>query len=185
MALSALTAGLFEEGGRYLGYRFLWKKDPKTWENALIYGAGHGGLETMAFVGGMAVLSLINVLWLFHADPQNLPPHIDPEQVRLAIEIVSQTAWWTPFLGVVERLMAMVIQISLSVLVLQVFTRRRFSWWWIALAFHTLVDLVILLKGRVGDLQIEGIVLVFALIGGGIIWALRPKGRAQGKGRRA
>ncbi len=178
--LAALTAALFEEGGRYLGYRLLWRKDPKTWENALMYGAGHGGLEAMMLVGGMALLSLINILILSQMDPQNLPPGLTSEQFRQVMETISQTAWWTPFLGVAERLMAMVIQIALSVLVLQVFLRRRFLWWWLALGFHFLMDLVVLLKGHLSDLQIEGVVLIFALIGGGVIWALRPR---QGRRR--
>ena len=39
-----LSAGLFEEITRYLGYRF-WIKDERDWESALMYGAGHGGIE--------------------------------------------------------------------------------------------------------------------------------------------
>src|SRR5437868_2858479 len=39
----ALTAGLFEEIGRYVGYRWLMRNDEKTWDKAIMYGIGHGG----------------------------------------------------------------------------------------------------------------------------------------------
>ncbi|MBN1484572.1 MAG: YhfC family intramembrane metalloprotease [Chloroflexia bacterium] len=84
------------------------------------------------------------------------------------------TAWWAPLLGALERLSVMAVQISLSVLVLQVFTRQRFFWWWLALGYHTLVDLSVLLQGRISDLQLELLLLVPALFSLGIIYWLRP-----------
>src|SRR5689334_5926286 len=47
MALTgvAVTAGLFEEVGRYVGYRFFMRREPKTWSKAVMFGLGHEGLD--------------------------------------------------------------------------------------------------------------------------------------------
>jgi uncharacterized membrane protein YhfC len=39
-----LSAGVFEEGARYLTYRF-WAKEARTWGKGLMLGAGHGALR--------------------------------------------------------------------------------------------------------------------------------------------
>ncbi|MBN1483794.1 MAG: YhfC family intramembrane metalloprotease [Chloroflexia bacterium] len=173
IVLAALSAALFEEGGRYLGYRWFWKKDPKTWANSLMYGAGHGGLESMLLVGGLALLSLMGNLALTQVDPALLQGD-QAEAMRQAQQLLADTAWWVPLLGALERLSAMAVQVSLSVLVLQVFTRQRFCWWWLALGYHTLVDLSVLLQGRISDLQLELLLLVPALFSLGLIYWLRP-----------
>jgi len=53
-------AGLFEETGRFLAFSFALKKYRSKNVNALMYGAGHGGLEAMVIVG----LTMINnIAW--------------------------------------------------------------------------------------------------------------------------
>lgn len=177
IGVAALTAGLFEEGGRYLGYRFFWKGEKKSWRQALMYGAGHGGLESMLLVGGLSILSLIQIVALSQMDLSSLS--LSPEQLetmRQAQASVAEMAWWMPLLGAAERVMTMAIQISLSVLVLQVFVRESGLWWWLALAYHTVVDLVSVLMVRyLTPLQVEGVVLLFALFSLWIIFRLRPR----------
>ncbi len=46
VAILSLTAGLCEEIGRYVGYRWLMRGEERTWSKALMYGLGHGGLES-------------------------------------------------------------------------------------------------------------------------------------------
>src|SRR5215213_3278212 len=68
IAISALTAGLFEEIGRYVGYRWLMKRDPKTWAKGVMYGLGHGGIESMLLIAGLVAITLIQVLALTRTD---------------------------------------------------------------------------------------------------------------------
>ena len=51
--LLGLSAGLFEEVTRWLGLRH-WIKDARSWNSALMYGAGWGGIE--AILLGLVVL---------------------------------------------------------------------------------------------------------------------------------
>src|SRR5262245_11270656 len=43
----AFTAGLFEEGGRWLAFRWFVPDAERRWRTALMFGAGHGGLESV------------------------------------------------------------------------------------------------------------------------------------------
>ncbi len=55
-----LAAGLSEETMRYLVYRY-WIKDVRNWSQALVFGAGHGGIEAI-WVGFIVILGYFNML---------------------------------------------------------------------------------------------------------------------------
>ena len=57
LVFAAFTAGLFEEGGRWLAFRFLVPPAERQWRTALMLGAGHGGLESMCV--GLLVLATL------------------------------------------------------------------------------------------------------------------------------
>src|SRR5512135_27806 len=61
LVILALTAGIFEEVGRYLGYRIFMRREEKTWNKGVMYGLGHGGLESAVLIGGLLLLSVINL----------------------------------------------------------------------------------------------------------------------------
>ena len=63
--LLSLTAGLFEEIGRYIMMKFILKK--MELKHALAFGIGHGGIEAMLFVG--FALIMVNPAMI---DTQNL-----------------------------------------------------------------------------------------------------------------
>ena len=73
LVILAITAGLFEEVGRYVGYRLFLRREPKTWSKAVMFGLGHGGLESMVVVGGQIVLNAINTLMLLTINANTLP----------------------------------------------------------------------------------------------------------------
>lgn len=144
----SFSAGIVEEGGRWLGYRYL-LKDKRTWENALMFGAGHGGLESMVMVGGLTALTLVQVLALQGVDPGQLP--VTPEQqdqIRQVQKLFQETDWWMPLVGAYERLMAMSLHITLSVIVLQVFLRGSFVWLIAAIGYHGMANLGAVLTSR-------------------------------------
>jgi uncharacterized membrane protein YhfC len=57
----SFTAGLFEEGGRWLAFRYFVPPPERRWRNALMFGAGHGGLESIG-IGLLALIGLANYL---------------------------------------------------------------------------------------------------------------------------
>lgn len=171
----AVTAGLFEETARLIAF-----KRPlanfRTWRDAIGFGAGHGGLESMLFVGGASILGLINIVVLSRMDLSHLslgPEQL--EQVRTAKAQIAALRWWEPLLGAYERICAMLLHLALSVLVLQRFLRNERRWYGYAVGLHSLVGWVSLMVARqVGVVASEGVLTVFALFSLWLVFRLRP-----------
>ncbi|WP_163870106.1 YhfC family intramembrane metalloprotease [Myxococcus eversor] len=170
LVVLCLSAGLFEETAR------LWVfarplKAWRRWRDAVGFGVGHGGLESVLLVGGMAALGLVNMVALANLDPSTLP--LTPEQVAEVVKAKATFAalrWWEPLLGAYERVGAMVMHVAFSVLVLQRYVRGSIRWYWLAVGFHALANLVAVVVGQAwGPLAAEGVVTVTALVGLAII----------------
>ena len=164
LAMLCLTAALFEETARLLAFRHP-LKDFRRWRDAVGFGLGHGGLESAAFVGGMAVLGLINVVVLTRMDLSTLSlPAAQLEQVRAAKQAVAALHWWEPLPGAYERLGALVFHVAMSVMVLQRFVRGQRRWYWLAVGCHTVFNAAALVAVRLwGAVAAEGVVTVGAL----------------------
>lgn len=104
-----LAAGLFEETGRLLAFRFVLKNHPAR-ITALSYGIGHGGIEALLLVGLTMVSNLI--LGLSHAAGTPLP-----EEAAAAAEAILTVPAALFLWGGLERLSAMALHMALSVLV--------------------------------------------------------------------
>jgi len=118
-----LSAGVFEEGARWLTFRF-WIRRSRTWPEGVGLGSGHGGAEAV-ITGLIALATLIQLTAL---RGQDLSAIVPAEQLAAA-EAQIDTYWalpgWVYFFSVVERASALAVQITLSVIVLQAFLRRR------------------------------------------------------------
>ena len=170
LLVAALTAGLFEEVGRYVGYRWLMRGQDKTWSRAVMYGVGHGGLEAW-FTAVLAGTTLINVIVLSQMGLTSVPPAARA-QVAQQFAVLNAQPIWFPLLGAWERLWTLPVQVGLSVLVLQVFRQGSLRWLWLAILAHTFVDFTAIALGQVTvispiprTLLIEGLVAVFGIIG--------------------
>ena len=139
--VTALTAGLCEEIGRWVGYRWLIREHERTWPVAVMYGLGHAGLESMLLVAGLSAVSLIGLLSLTAADLSQLSNE-QRTAVTSQLAILAAQPGWFPLLGAWERACTIVIHVGLSVTVLQVFRRGTLTWLWLAIAAHTLVNLI-------------------------------------------
>ena len=101
----ALTAGLFEEVGRYLGYRIFMRNEEKTWNKAVMYGTGHGGIESILLVAGLGALTLVNLFLIPTLNLSSLPTDQQKQIVDQFAAIAAQPGW-LPLLGAYERLCA-------------------------------------------------------------------------------
>lgn len=186
IAVLSVSAGLFEEVGRLVGYRWLFRPKDRTWDNALMYGAGHGGIEAILLVGVLGALtSLLNVLTLANANLDTLG--LSATQIA-QVKALLALPWWLPLLGGFERICSMALHIALSVIVLQVFARGSLRWLWIAIGFHGLANLVtqMALQGAatatgsapIGYVASEIVLAGVAVISLWIIRRLRPPASA-------
>jgi uncharacterized membrane protein YhfC len=172
-----LTAGLCEEIARYAGYRWLVRK-ARAYRDALMLGAGHGGAEAI-LLGGLVALGFVNMVILRDADLTGFGLTGD-----LLVKTQQQVAaywaapWYMAILGAVERLFALRIQVSLAVLVLQVFTRRDGRWLIVAIGYHLAVDAlaVVGVSFKWPPVMIQAALAPIALVSLLIILRLRPRG---------
>jgi uncharacterized membrane protein YhfC len=168
-----LSAGLCEELARYLVLRF-WLKDVRTWRMALMFGAGHGGIEA-AILGVLAALTTLNIFILRGVDPAQLGVPADQLPAVVAqVETMWNLPWFMHLLGAIERAFTLPVHLGLTILVLQVFRRRNLLWLVAAIAWHTLANAAVLIVLPAwGPLWTEALVGVVALISLGFVFALR------------
>ncbi len=151
-------AGLFEETGRFVAFKTVLRKKRGNDGNALMYGAGHGGIEAAILLGVTMVMNLIYALEL-NAGITSQLGGLDAAQTLL------NTPAWYFLVGSVERIGAVAIHVSLSVLVwFAVKNAKRFWLYPLAILLHLLVDAVaVILNGLGVNVWIlEGIVYVMA-----------------------
>ncbi|HZD57700.1 MAG TPA: YhfC family glutamic-type intramembrane protease, partial [Anaerolineales bacterium] len=108
---------------------------------------------------------------------QDLSSLVPPDAVQLAEQQVSaywSATWYGSLLSFVERALALPVQISLSILVLQVFVRRQSRWLWMAIGWHTLVDALAVFSAQTWGIYLtEGLIALVAAVSVAIIFVLR------------
>jgi uncharacterized membrane protein YhfC len=171
-AFLGLSAGVFEEGARYLAYRF-WAKDARSWGRGLMMGAGHGGAESIL----LGLLGALNVSILFGYRAGYFQALIPSEQAPQVEAVVSQMLtipWFEVLFGALERVFVLVIQMALSLMVMQVFTRGKLRWLLLAIGWHALIDgLVVVTVSTSGVYVAEAITALAMVISLAVIFALR------------
>lgn len=114
-----LAAALFEETGRWIAMKFCLKKH-LTRENALMYGAGHGGIEAFLILGLSSMSNLLTAAMINGGLMEKTMTALEPAQQELTYHQLS-VLWTTPayqfYLAPVERISAIALQIALSILV--------------------------------------------------------------------
>lgn len=189
IAVAAVTAGLVEEIGRWLGYRYLFHRvrAEHNWANGVMYGLGHGGIESIVLVGGLVLSNLLSYVFISRLDLSQMSALLSPDQAEamlVALEQFQTMSPWMPLLGGLERILTLPIQVCLSLLVLQGFVRRERRWLWLAILAHTVVNFVAALVASGGNLVVAELVIAMfgAVALGGILRLRKWEGsRAAGE----
>ncbi|MGI6368063.1 MAG: YhfC family glutamic-type intramembrane protease [Anaerolineae bacterium] len=173
MAMAALTA-LVEEGGRALGYRYLFPRNDLrlTWRNGVAYGLGHNALETMWLIAGLTFVSFIAYLL---AGPFVAAGAADaPGASSQALLAVGNVSWRQPVIVALERVFALPHQVAWALLVMESQVSRQKRWFGFAFLYHTSIAVIIPGLGRLsGFVLAEGVNLIFAVLSLWIILKLR------------
>ncbi|GAB4521479.1 MAG: YhfC family intramembrane metalloprotease [Anaerolineales bacterium] len=167
-----VLAGLSEELLRYAVLRW-WAKEARSWRQALLFGAGHGGLEAII----LGALVLANFFSMFALRGKDLSLLVPAEQLPLAqaqVQAFWGVDWWLPLLGAWERFWTLPVHIFLAVLVMRSFTRRNGGYLLAAIGWHTLVDAgAVMVVSIWGVLPTEGVVTLMGAVSLWGIFALR------------
>lgn len=148
----ALTAGIFEETGRFAAMRFL-RRDMLTWENGIVFGLGHGGVEAF-WIAGVPYAKLA-------ADTLS--------GNTAAIAAASPDLF---IIAGVERVLAIILHIGFTMLVLYGIKKRNILYFLLAVLAHAVVDAMIPLLTQIhisADIGVklwlmEAALAVFAVI---------------------
>lgn len=167
-----LTAGLFETVGRFIVFKFFLKKE-RSYEDGLMAGLGHGGIEAIVLVGLTYINNIVFsvMINLGVSDMLLGASSAIPEAragLETAITALTTTAPSMFLLGGVERVFTIVIHMALSLLVLEGIKRKKaFLYMCFAFLAHGLLDFfaVYLALQGVSTFIIELLVLGFALAG--------------------
>ena len=164
-----LMAGLFEETGRFLAFKTVLKRYRGRDINALMYGAGHGGFEA-AMVLGSTMISNIVIAIMLNAGLSSVLTAKATEatlpQMEAMFDALRSTSPGMYFVSLLERVMAIPLQLSLSVLVW--FAAKQKGKWFLyplAILLHFLVDAILtVLAHYVSSLWIVYSVLLATIV---------------------
>jgi uncharacterized membrane protein YhfC len=158
---AAIAAGLFEEIGRYIGFR-VFLRSFREWKDGISYGLGHGGIEAL-LIGNMTAIQTIVFGVLVNTG--KLPTTLPADVKTSVLNLVHQPAYMFA-LGAIERLAALSIQIALSLIILYGIKRKSSLYLVLAILLHAVIDFVSALyqKHVVSLVTVESVTVVFSII---------------------
>lgn len=139
----ALCAGIFEETGRFLAFKLFFKNenDPRA---SIMYGLGHGGIESVILLGLTMLSYAVTAVTINAIGTDAFFGSLNYEQNMIALIQLAALAQYdipTAFLSIVERIFAITLHVSLSVIVFaSVKMKGRFWLYPAAVAIHAIFD---------------------------------------------
>jgi len=172
-----LMAGLFEEIGRYLVYRYLFRRQeiPLTRENGLLFGTGWGGVESM--IVALVVLASMASYILLTGDAGAIPLPDDP-LVQAEVEALRALTPLDILPGLAERMMTITLHIAWSLMVLVSVVYGKRALLALAILWHAAVDAAaVYLVQTQGVLVTEAVIFLFVVLAlAYILWEWRRMG---------
>ena len=149
-----LMAGLFEETGRFTAFKTILRKKNGNDANALMYGAGHGGFEAFYILIFSMVSNIVMSVMLNAGMTDKLTAGVADEAalqtLYTSFAALSGYAPATFLMSVVERISAVALHISLSVLVWYSAKNgaKLFLLYPLSIMLHALVNTVAVIMSR-------------------------------------
>ena len=166
-----LAAGIFEECVRFITMKFFLKKETDNPHNSLMYGVGHGGIEMVVL---LTVSMFNNFLYsiMVNTGHASIITNALEGEAKATLEATFNALIEYPaakfLLAPWERVSAMAVQLSLSVLVWVAVTKGAKKIWFLFLAIlmHACLDgmLLPLKNAGLSDVWLEVCVTVVAAL---------------------
>ncbi len=170
---AGLLAGVFEETARLVGFMFL-KKKARPFKSALGLGVGHGGIESilLGILGTGTTLASV----LFYNAGAQVAKGTSTQEIQYVLAQIQQfwtTPWHFGLLPGVERVIALSIQIVLSIMVWKAIVDRQWLWFVLAILYHTFVNAISVYLTQIGwgYWAVEGVLAIFLAINVFVIYS--------------
>ena len=139
-----IMAGVFEECGRHIVLKHIMKKN-RTRENAVLYGIGHGGIEVLAILLPTMITYLVIAVLFSQGDVEYALSSlkITEETAAAALPTIQAAAvfdYAMMAMNVIERLLAMLLHIGLTVIVYYGVINAKKAYLPMAVLLHMLMD---------------------------------------------
>ncbi len=147
VTLSVVLGALLGVAIRWAGMKFI-KEDLTHLEPAFGIGVGYGGMESIMLVGLPLISTFVTMISNLNLDPATTS--LSPDMVA-QLEELWKVPFYVPLIGSLERLAALVMHLTVTILILQVFVRKNN--WFLAAAFGD----ELLINGLVVGLSTAGL----------------------------
>lgn len=141
-----ITAGIFEEVGRFLGFKLALKNN-RSWGDGIAFGMGHGGIEAMLITGVANIQNLIMIVTLNNGTFNSRNFGVSEGSIKAAFE--SVTSMNILFAGV-ERISAICIHVGLTLLVLYGINKGKKLYLGLAILIHGFIDFMVGIFSQMG-----------------------------------
>ncbi len=141
----AIFAGIFEEVGRYLIFRYAIPNKDK-YRDSVSYGIGHGGLEYV-IVNQVSAMFLFNFVMGFLYKTQGIEAivkyGISADDAVQSLTRIAEIGFTQTIVTMLAYFSSMAFHISMSVLVFTSFHHSfDYKWLFAAIGLHTLIDII-------------------------------------------
>lgn len=167
LILSILFGALLGVIIRWAGLKYI-QQPLVNLEAAYGIGVGYGGIESIIRVGIPLLITFITMLSNINIDIQTTT--LEPE-VFTQLEALWQVSPWVPLAGSLERIAALVMHITVTILVLQFFTRKRVLWLGAALGVEVIINGLIVGLAEIG-LAYGWVILIAVVLMMGCLYLL-------------
>ncbi|RQD75185.1 MAG: YhfC family intramembrane metalloprotease [Candidatus Syntrophonatronum acetioxidans] len=173
--LLSVTAGLFEEVGRFLGFKYLLRRH-LSWKNGIAFGIGHGGIEAIILVGLTYINNIVYSLMINRGTfDQMIAPQLGPQMADYIKDQLINTSPDMFAAAGLERAFTIVIHIALSLVVLLAVTKGKPIFLLYAILLHTLINFPAVIIPGLGYSIWFAEIYVMLLALAGYIFIIRSK----------
>ncbi len=164
-------AGVFEECGRFIIMKYILKKN-RTRENAVMYGIGHGGIEILAVLIPAMISYLVIAIMFSTGDMTTALSTLGITEKNAAVafsavQAVASFNYGTMAANIIERILAMLLHIGLTVIIYYGIIRAKKICLPAAVLLHMLMDLFAASYQR-GVVPLWSVEVWAALVGVGV-----------------
>ncbi|WP_338752638.1 YhfC family glutamic-type intramembrane protease [Bacillus sp. FJAT-52991] len=137
------SAGVFEEVARYIAMKYFMRNN-QNWNDGIVFGMGHGGIEAVLFLGISVLASLFSpTMMLLHGTDY--------------------------FMGGIERVFAILLHVGLSILVLKGASSGQIKYLVYAIFIHGMIDsfagsIPLLITNSFSIIVIEGLLIITSVL---------------------
>ena len=166
-----VLAGVCEELIRYAAFRW-WARDARSIASGLLLGIGSSGAASI-ILAFLVIYNFINMVIFRNVDLTTIAPADQVQSLQSQITAFWSTPWYYTFRESIGQLFMLVIEICLTLMVMQTFVRRQWYWVPLAIVFHVLIEASRVITLNLSNQNLMNSVLgVFAIFSCIIIFAL-------------